>query len=276
MSLGENVRGADVFILQPTCTPTNDNLMELLVILDAVKRSSARRVTAVVPYYGYARQDRKNKPRVPITAKLVADLITTAGASRVLTLDLHAGQIQGYFDIPVDHLISAPVMLEYIMSNLPDDVVIVSPDTGGVERARHIAESLENRGRTASIAIIDKRRDKPNEAHAINVVGDVDGKTCIIVDDIVDTAGTLTEAIRSIKEHGALSVYACITHGVLSGPAMERLEASPVEKLVVTNSVNINDEKRKCSKLVVLSIAQLLGEAIRRIHNEESISSLFV
>eukprot|EP00163_Fabomonas_tropica_P014865 TRINITY_DN2703_c0_g2_i2.p1 TRINITY_DN2703_c0_g2~~TRINITY_DN2703_c0_g2_i2.p1 ORF type:complete len:316 (-),score=101.25 TRINITY_DN2703_c0_g2_i2:557-1504(-) len=273
IQIEDNVRGADVFIIQPTCTPVNENLMELLIILDAIKRSSARRVTAVLPYYGYARQDRKNKPRVPISSKLVADLLETAGAQRVVTLDLHAGQIQGYFDIPCDHLLGAPVLIEYMLTLGLQNTCIVSPDAGGVERARFTAQKLGG----ANLAIIDKRRTAPNVAHAFNVIGDVSGADCVIVDDMVDTAGTLTQAAMALKNEGASRVFACCVHGVLSGPALERINDSCLEQLIVTNSVNITEEKMKqCPKLTVLSVGKLLGEAIRRIHNEESVSSLFI
>ncbi|HDD45301.1 MAG TPA: ribose-phosphate pyrophosphokinase, partial [Candidatus Desulfofervidus auxilii] len=232
VEIGENVRGKDVFVIQSTCPPVNHNLMELLIIIDALKRASARRITAVIPYYGYGRQDRKVKPRVPITAKLVADLITTAGADRVLSMDLHVGQIQGFFNIPVDHLFAAPVMLDYIKQHFKDNLTIVSPDAGGVERARAFAKRLG-----ANLAIIDKRRDAPNIAEAVNVIGDIKEKTVIILDDMVDTAGTLTEAAHVLLERGAKEVYACCTHPVLSGPALERLMKSPIKRLVVTNTI---------------------------------------
>ncbi|MDL1970627.1 MAG: ribose-phosphate pyrophosphokinase [Candidatus Desulfofervidaceae bacterium] len=271
VEIGENVRGEDVFVIQSTCPPVDHNLMELLIMIDALKRASARRITAVIPYYGYARQDRKVKPRVPITAKLVADLITTAGANRMLSVDLHAGQIQGFFNIPVDHLFAAPVILKYIKSHFQNSLVIVSPDAGGVERARAFAKRLG-----AGLAIIDKRRDAPNLAEAVNIIGDVKDKTAIILDDMVDTAGTLTEATNVLITRGARVVYACCTHAVLSGPAIERLKHSSMEKLVVTNTIPLKEEAQKCGKIEVLSIAALLGEAIKRIHEETSISTLFV
>jgi len=271
IEIHENIRGKDVFVLQSTCTPVNDNLMQLLIIMDALRRASARRVTAVIPYYGYARQDRKVKPRVPISAKLVADLITTAGADRVVSIDLHAGQIQGYFNIPVDNLFATPLLLKYIRSNFDDSVVIVSPDAGGVERARAFAKRL-----SASLAIIDKRRDAPNIAEAMNIIGDVKGKTAIILDDMVDTAGTLTQGATALKDRDAASIYACCTHPVLSGPAVERLEESPIDHLVVTNTIPLSEKAKSCSKIEVLSVAELLGETIKRIHNSDSVSTLFV
>jgi len=272
IEIHENIRGRDVFILQSTCTPVNDNLMQLLIIMDALRRASAKRITAVIPYYGYGRQDRKVKPRVPITAKLVADLITTAGADRVVSLDLHAGQIQGYFNIPVDNLYAAPLLLKYIRNHFNNhDVVIVSPDAGGVERARAFAKRL-----SASLAIIDKRRDAPNIAEAMNIIGEVKGKTAIILDDMVDTAGTLTQAASALKKRGTAKVYACCTHPVLSGPAIERIDKSPIDQLVVTNTIPLNEKAKKCSKIVVLSVADLLGETIKRIFNSHSVSTLFV
>lgn len=272
VEVGENVRGTDVFVIQPTSPPVNDHLMELLIMLDAMKRSSARRITAVMPYYGYARQDRKVAPRVPISAKLVADLITTAGANRVLTLDLHAGQIGGFFNIPVDHLFAAPVMLEYLRENLNgQQAVVVSPDAGGVERARAIAKRLD-----APIAIIDKRREKANEAQAMNIIGDVAGKLAIVVDDMVDTAGTLTEAVRALTDHGSREVWVTVTHPVLSGPAVSRIEQSPISRMVVSNSIALPAAAREVKKIETLSVAVLLGEAIRRIHMEDSVSCLFV
>ncbi len=266
----ENVRGADVFVIQPTCPPVDHHLMELLIMVDALKRASASRITAVLPYYGYARQDRKVQPRVPITAKLVADLITAAGAHRILTLDLHAGQIQGFFNIPVDHLYATPVQLEYFKERTwQEETVVVSPDAGGVERARAFAKRLG-----ASLAIIDKRRVGPNEAQIMNVIGEVEGKDVIIIDDIVDTAGTLTKASEALKGKGARRIYASCTHAVLSGQAIDRIEASPIDEVVVTNTIPLGEKSSK--KLTVLSVASLLGEAIRRIHREESVSSLFV
>lgn len=266
----ENVRGSDVFLIQPTCDPVNKNLMELLIMIDAFKRSSAERITAVMPYYGYARQDRKVEPRVPITSKLVADLITAAGASRVLTVDLHAGQIQGFFNLPVDHLYTAPILVEYIKSKRMKDIVIVSPDAGGVERARAFAKKLNT-----SLAIIDKRREKPGIARAMNIIGDIRGKNAMIVDDIIDTAGTLMEATNALLKNGAKGVYACCTHPVLSGPAAERITQSPLKEVIVTNTIPLNEKQRACNKIKVLSVAGLLGEAIKRIHAATSVSSLF-
>jgi len=271
IEIHENIRGRDVFVLQSTCTPVNDNLMQLLIIMDALKRASAKRVTAVIPYYGYGRQDRKVKPRVPISAKLVADLITTAGADRVISIDLHAGQIQGYFNIPVDNLFAAPLLLKYIRNNFQDDLVIVSPDAGGVERARAFAKRL-----SASLAFIDKRRDAPNISEAMNIIGEVEGKTVIMLDDMVDTAGTLAQGANALKNRGATRIYACCTHPVLSGPSIERLNASPIDHLVVTNTIPLNKEAQNCSKIDVLSVAELLGEAIKRIFNSNSVSTLFV
>ena len=261
----------DVFVLQSTCSPVNDNIMQLLIIMDALRRSSAKRITAVIPYYGYGRQDRKVKPRVPISAKLVADLITTAGADRVVSMDLHAGQIQGYFNIPVDNLFAAPLLLKYIRTHFDDNLVIVSPDAGGTERARAFAKRLG-----ASLAIIDKRRDTPNVAEIMNIIGDVEGKTAIILDDMVDTAGTLTQAAAALIERNAAKVYACCTHPVLSGPAVERIEASPLVHLVVTNTIPLSEIASKSKRISVLSVAQLLGETIKRIYNSDSVSTLFV
>ena len=271
VELGENVRGADVYVIQPTSSPVNDTLMELLIMIDAFKRSSARRVTAVIPYYGYARQDRKVAPRVPISAKLVADLITTAGAKRVLTLDLHASQIGGFFNIPVDHLFAAPVILDYLRKHLAGDAVIVSPDAGGVERARAVAKRLQ-----AGLAIIDKRREAANVAKAMHIIGDVRGKLAVIIDDMIDTAGTLTEAARALIGEGAREVWACATHAVLSGPAIARIKESPISQVIVTNSINLSEASKATGKIVELSVARLLGEAVRRIHMEDSVSSLFV
>ncbi len=271
VEIGENIRGRDVFVIQSTSTPVNDNLMQILIIMDAMRRASAERITAVIPYYGYSRQDRKVKPRVPISAKLVADLITTAGANRVVSMDLHAGQIQGYFNIPVDNIFAAPILLKYIQNNLQDDLVIISPDAGGVERARAFAKRLD-----ASLAIIDKRREGPNIAQAMNIIGEVKGKTAIILDDMVDTAGTLTQAAAALKERGARKIHACCTHPVLSGPSIERIQASPIDSLVVTNTIPLNDKARDCRKITVLSIAELLGETIKRSHNSHSVSTLFV
>ena len=269
--IDENVRGSDVFIVQPTCRPVNENLMELLILLDAFKRSSASRVTAVLPYYGYARQDKKDAPRVPITSQLVADLISAAGADRVLTMDLHASQIQGFFDVPVDHLFAAPVILEAVREmNIPD-LVIVSPDAGGVERARAIAKRLE-----AGLAIVDKRRTAPNVAEAMHVIGEVDGRNVLILDDIIDTAGTLTKTVDALVEKGARRVLAAGIHGILSGPAIDRIQKSPLELVLLTNTTPVDENLRRCSKLRALTVAPLLGEAIRRIHENSSVSSLFV
>ena len=267
----ENVRGADVFVVQSTCTPVNENLMELLLMLDALKRASAGRITAVMPYYGYARQDRKAQPRVPISSKLVADLLTVAGANRLLTMDLHAGQIQGFFNIPVDHLYGSSVLYDYIRHCDFKDLVIVSPDAGGVERARNLAKRLK-----ASIAIIDKRRESPNVSQVMNVVGDVKDRDVVVLDDMIDTAGTITQAAQALKEHGARKVCAACTHAVLSGPAMERINASPIEELIATDTIPLDSKQGQCPKLKVLSVAPLFAEAIKRIHEESSISSLFV
>jgi ribose-phosphate pyrophosphokinase len=267
----ENVRGTDVFVIQPTCDPVNDNLIELLLVVDALKRSSAARITAVIPYYGYARQDRKDKPRVPISAKLVADLLQVAGIQRILAVDLHAPAIQGFFDVPVDHLLAAPVLLDWIARERFENLTIVSPDAGGVERARFFARRLG-----AALAIIDKRRIEANVAETMNVIGDVRGRSCVIVDDIVDTAGTLTGTVRALKEKEALSITACFTHAVLSGPAMQRLAAPELDRVVVTDTIPLSDEKAADPKIVVLSVANLLGEAVARIHGTSSVSSLFV
>ncbi|MBI4964648.1 MAG: ribose-phosphate pyrophosphokinase [Desulfomonile tiedjei] len=268
----ENVRGMDVFVLQSTCQPVNDNLMELLVMVDALKRASASRVTAVLPYYGYARQDRKVASRAPITAKLVADVITAAGVDRVLTIDLHAGQIQGFFDIPVDHLYAGPIMAEAIKANhFTSECTVVSPDAGGVERARAFAKRLGS-----SLAIIDKRRSKPNESEVMNVIGDVTGKDAILLDDMVDTAGTLVKAAQALENAGARSIYACSTHPVLSGQAVDKLNESPIKKLYITDTIPTEEKSLKCPKLQVESVAPLLGEAISRIHREVSVSELFV
>ena len=271
VEIHENIRGMDVFVLQSTCTPVNDNLMQLLIIIDALKRASAKRITAVIPYYGYGRQDRKVKPRVPISAKLVADLIEVAGAHRVVAMDLHAGQIQGYFNIPVDNLFAAPILLKHIRANLTNGVVMVSPDAGGVERARAFAKRLD-----CSLAIIDKRRDAPNVAEAMNIIGEVSGKTAIVLDDMVDTAGTLTQAATALKNRGAAGVHACCTHPVLSGPAIERIQTSPIDSLVVTDTIPIGDKAAACSEITVLSVAELLGETVKRIHTSHSVSTLFV
>jgi ribose-phosphate pyrophosphokinase len=272
VQFNENVRGADVFIVQPTCPPVNDSLMELLIMVDALKRASAHRITAVLPYYGYARQDRKVQGRVPISAKLVADLMEAAGVNRVLALDLHAGQIQGFFNIPVDHLFAAPVtMVEYLRKKDLHDPVIVSPDAGGVERARAIAKRVN-----AGLAIIDKRREGPNSAVAMHLIGDVDGRDAIVMDDMIDTAGTLVQAVGAVQREGARRILACGVHAVLSGPAIDRIKASPIEEVVVTNSVPLSPDKRAAARITVLTVAPLLGEAIRRIHDEESVSTLFV
>ncbi len=269
--IDENVRGSDVFIVQPTCRPVNENLMELLILLDAFKRSSASRVTAVLPYYGYARQDKKDQPRVPITSKLVADLISRAGADRVLTMDLHAAQIQGFFDVPVDHLFAAPVLLEAIRELALPNLMIVSPDAGGVERARAIAKRLE-----AGLAIVDKRRTAPNVAEVMHIIGEVDGRDVLILDDIIDTAGTLTKTVDALRAKGARRILAAGVHGVLSGPAIQRIEQSPLEQVLITNTTPVEEKLAKSSKLRALSVAPLLGEAIRRIHENSSVSSLFV
>ncbi len=271
VEIQENVRGKHVFIVQSTCSPVNDNLMELLIMIDAMKRASAGLITAVIPYYGYARQDRKAAPRTPITAKLTADLITAAGATRVLSMDLHAGQIQGFFNIPVDHIYAMPISLKYIKENMGDDIVVVSPDAGGVERARAFAKRLGS-----SLAIIDKRRTGPNVAEVMHIIGDVEGRVVLIVDDMVDTAGTLTQAAKALAENGAKKVCASCTHPVLSGPAIERINSSHIEEMVVTNSIPLSENGQKCSKISVLSVAPLLGEAIKRIHSDDSVSSLFI
>ena len=271
LQIKENVRGEDVFIVQPTCTPVERNLMELLLMMDALKRASAERITAVLPYYGYARQDRKDKPRVPISARLVAALLETAGANRLLALDLHAAQIQGFFDIPVDHLFAMPVLIEYFKSlNIPD-ITVVSPDAGGVERARAFAKRL-----SSPLAIIDKRREEANVAEVMNVVGDVAGRHCLLVDDLIDTAGTLVKGAEALMKKGAAGVSACATHAVLSGPALSRIEASSLQHVVFTNSIPLSKEARKSHRIKSLSIAKLLAEAIRSIHEETSVSVLFV
>ena len=270
VEVGESVRGTDAFVIQSLAHPVNDHLMELLAIIDALKRSSARRITAVMPYYGYARQDRKSKPRVPITARLVADLITAVGANRVLTMDLHAGQIQGFFSIPVDNLYASPILLPHIREQYRDELVIISPDAGGVPRARAYAKRLNS-----SLALIDKRRVEANQAEAMHLIGDVEGKTAVILDDMVDTAGTLVEASRTILELGANGVHACCTHAVLSGPALERLGQSSLASLVVTDTLPNRAETKDLTILKVLSSARLFAEAIKSIHNEDSISRLF-
>jgi ribose-phosphate pyrophosphokinase len=268
----ENVRGLDVYVIQPTSSPVNDNLMELLIMCDALRRASAAGITAVIPYYGYARQDRKVAPRTPITAKLEADLLVAAGVTRVVCVDLHAGQIQGFFNIPFDHLYALPVFLEdYLKVRFDKNAVFISPDAGGVERTRAYSKRLG-----ASLAIIDKRRERANVSEVMHIIGDVQGKDCIIVDDLIDTAGTLTNAARAVMEKGARRVVACATHGVLSGPAVQRIVDSPLEEVVVTNSIPLSAEAKACGKIKVLPIARLLGEAIRRIHNSDSVSSLFV
>ncbi len=267
----ENVRGADVFVIQPTCFPVNDNLMELLVMLDALRRASAERTTAVIPYYGYARQDRKDRPRVPISSKLVADLLTSAGANRVLALDLHAGQIQGFFNIPVDHLYATPVTVRYFRRLKLKDPVVVSPDTGGVERARAFAKRLN-----VPLAIIDKRREDANVVEMFNVVGEVEAKTCLIVDDMVDTAGTLAKSAQALKEQGAAKVYACCSHGVFAENAVERICAAPLEQVVTTNSIPLPPAAEQCGRIKVLSVGKLLAEAIQSIHEETSVSRLFI
>lgn len=271
IEINDNVRTKDVFIIQSTCNPVNDNLVELLLMVDALKRASARRITAVIPYYGYARQDKKVAPRVPISAKLVADMITMAGANRIITMDLHAGQIQGFFNIPVDNLFAAPILLTYIRDNFDKDIVVVSPDAGGVERARAFAKRLN-----AGLAIVDKRRSAPNEAKAMAVIGDVKDKTVVILDDMVDTAGTLTEAVGVILKNGARQVHACCAHAVLSGPAIDRIKASDLESIVVTDTIPLSPQAIACGKVKVLSIAELVGEAIIRSYRGDSVTSLFV
>jgi ribose-phosphate pyrophosphokinase len=271
VEIGENVRGRDVYIIQSTCAPANDNLMELLIMTDALKRASADRITAVIPYFGYARQDRKVAPRTPITSKLVADLISTSGVDRVLTMDLHAGQIQGFFNIPVDHLYAAPVILRDLIERFDQPVVVVSPDAGGTERARAFAKRVN-----AGLAIIDKRRSGPNVSEVMNIIGEVEGQICIIIDDMIDTAGTLCQAAQALKDKGAAEVYACATHAVLSGPALERIDNSSLKEVLVTNTIPVEDKLDSCERLRQLSVAELLAEAIRRIHGDESVSSLFV
>ncbi len=270
VQINENVRGSDVFVIQSTCMPVNRNIMELLLMIDALKRASAGRITAVIPYYGYARQDRKVAPRVPISARLVADLLSAVGIHRVLTIDLHAGQIQGFFNIPVDHLYAAPVLAQYVKKNYSNDVVVVSPDAGGVERARAFAKRID-----ASLAIIDKRREGANVSQVMNVIGDVKGKDAILFDDMIDTAGTITHASSAIKENGAKRVVAACAHAVLSGPALDRINESALEEVIVTNTIPMDRNTEKCKKLTVLSVAELLGDAMQRIHEETSVSSLF-
>ena len=269
VKIDENVRGKDVFVIQSTCPPTNDNLMELLIMLDALKRASARRITAVIPYYGYARQDRKDQPRVPITAKLVANLITTAGADRVLTMDLHAGQIQGFFDIPLDHLYAVTVFEEYLRRKRLKPLVVVSPDAGGIKMARAYAKRLGG-----DLAIVDKRRSSPEATEVMHILGEIMGKVCVLVDDLIATGSSLVEAAEALREAGATEVYACVTHPVLSGPARSRIASSCLKELVVTDTIPLGDRQRH-PKIMVLSVASLLSEAIRRIHYEQSISSLF-
>jgi ribose-phosphate pyrophosphokinase len=269
--IDENIRGTDVFIVQPTSNPVDQHLMELMIMIDAFRRSSAARITAVLPYYGYARQDRKDKPRVPISAKLVANVLSAAGTNRVLTMDLHKAQIQGFFDIPVDHLFAAPVILEHLQRLDYPNRTMVSPDAGGAERARAYAKRLD-----AELAVIDKRRSDDGTAEVMNVIGEVEGRTCILQDDIIDTAGTITKGAAALKANGAARVIACAVHGVLSGPAIERIEKSPIDKLIVTNTIPLSAAGATCSKIVVLSVARLLGQAIKSIHEETSVSSLFV
>jgi ribose-phosphate pyrophosphokinase len=269
--IDENIRGTDVYIVQPTSAPVDEHLVELMIMIDAFRRSSAARITAVIPYYGYARQDRKDKPRVPISAKLVANVLSAAGTNRVLTMDLHKAQIQAFFDIPVDHLFAAPVIIEYLSRRGYPDLTIVSPDAGGAERARAYAKRLG-----AELAVIDKRRTEDGTAEVMNVIGDVEGRTCIIQDDIIDTAGTIQKAANALKANGAARVLACAVHGVLSGPAIKRIEESPLDELIVTNTIPLTPERERCSKIKVLSVARLLGQAIRSIHEETSVSSLFV
>ncbi len=271
VEINENVRGMDVFIIQSTCTPVNVTLMELLIMIDAMKRASADRITAVVPYYGYARQDRKVAPRAPISAKLVADLITTAGAQRLLSMDLHAGQIQGFFNIPVDNLFATPVLIDYMKRNYQDNTVVVSPDTGGVERARAFGKRLG-----ASLAIIDKRREGPNEAQVMNIIGNIKGKRVIILDDMVDTAGTVVQAANALTDAGALEVSVCCTHPVLSGPAIDRIESSNIKEFIVTDTIPLSEKAANCKQIKILSVSGLLSEAVRRIYYNDSVSSLFI
>ena len=271
LQIQENVRGADVFVIQPTCTPVDRNLMELLLMMDALKRASAERITAVLPYYGYARQDRKDRPRMPISARLVASLIERAGADRILAVDLHAAQIQGFFDVPVDHLFAAPVMVDYFDELRGEDLTVVSPDAGGVERARNFAKRLES-----PLAIIDKRRSDVNVAEVMHIIGDVAGQHCLIVDDLIDTGGTLVKAAEALLEQGAKSVRACATHAVLSGPAVERIENSPIEEVIVTNSIPLREQADNCTRIKQLSVAPLLAKAIQSIHEDGSVSTLFV
>jgi ribose-phosphate pyrophosphokinase len=269
--IDENIRGTDVFIVQPTCSPVDEHIMEMLIMIDAFRRSSAARITAVIPYYGYARQDRKDKPRVPISAKLVANILSASGVDRVLTMDLHKAQIQGFFDIPVDHLFAAPVIIDHLSKMTFPSLTIVAPDAGGAERARAYAKRLGG-----ELAVIDKRRSDDGTAEVMNVVGDVAGRTCIIQDDIIDTAGTIVKAANALKENGAGRIFACAVHGVLSGQAFEKIEKAPIEKLIVTNTIPLNGDRAKNGKIVSLSVAKLLSQAIRSIHEESSVSSLFV
>jgi ribose-phosphate pyrophosphokinase len=271
VEIHENVRMMDAYIIQPTCNPANENLMELLIMIDALKRASVATITAVLPYYGYARQDRKSQPRTPISAKLVADLLTAAGTDRVVSLDLHAGQIQGFFDIPFDHIYALPVFLKHFQKNPIPDLAVVSPDVGGAERARAYAKRLGG-----SLALIDKRRPAPNVSEVMHIIGEVEGMNCLLVDDMVDTAGTLTSAAAALMKHGAKSVQACCTHAVLSGPALERIENSQIERLIVTNTIPLTEKARGMKKVLSLSVAQILGEAIQRISRGDSVSSLFV
>lgn len=273
VEIRENVRGVNCFVVQPTCSPVNQNLMELLVMIDALKRASAGSIVAIIPYYGYGRQDRKVKPRTPISSKLVADLITAAGADRVVSIDLHAGQIQGFFNIPVDHLYAMPVFIEYLRDRglLGDNAVVISPDAGGVERARGFAKRMDS-----TMAIIDKRRPAPNISEVMNIIGDVRGKHAVIIDDIIDTAGTVTQAAKAVLDQGAKSVIACATHGVLSGPAIQRITESVLTEVVTTDTIPLQAASKACSKIKVLSVARLLGESIKRIHHGDSISSLFI
>ena len=269
--IDENIRGTDVFIVQPTCAPVDEHIMEMLIMIDAFRRSSAARITAVIPYYGYARQDRKDKPRVPISAKLVANILSASGVDRVLTMDLHKAQIQGFFDIPVDHLFAAPVIIDHLSKMTFPSLTIVAPDAGGAERARAYAKRLGG-----ELAVIDKRRSDDGTAEVMNVVGDVAGRTCIIQDDIIDTAGTIVKAANALKDNGAGRIFACAVHGVLSGPALERIDKAPIEKLIVTNTIPLNGDRARNSKIASLSVAKLLSQAIRSIHEESSVSSLFV
>lgn len=271
VEINENVRGRDVFVVQPTSSPANDHLMELLIMIDAFKRASADRITAVIPYYGYARQDRKVSPRTPISSKLVADLLTAAGANRILTMDLHAGQIQGFFNIPVDHLFAKPVLIEHLQKNFKNDLVVVAPDAGGAERSRSFAKLLNS-----PMAMIDKRRSKPNESEVMHIIGEVEGKKAVIIDDIIDTGGTIVKAAEAIKKEGATAVFACCTHSVLSGRAVENIESSCIEEMIVTDTIALSEKAKACKKIEVLSVSKLLAEAIRRIHAADSVSSLFV